>query len=210
MCHLSILAANLLCNVPLRPTTEQRSRSAAWTITDLTQKCMRLLLSRADLTQSYGCVLLDQDVDTLLIAVLQILVDTTVIANPAGNVPYISFQTVPSNEDLVAIGFTYIVPTISALDPQRQVIYFVCVNDIGAFLIAHSTGLDPLGAILSRQDTRILWQQRLSGVLTSLQVPSGSVDPARTLVRALIAKRMREMVIGPCVDRRTRAGPYTG
>ena len=95
--------------------------------------------------------------------------DTSETIEP-GTVPYIIFEIVPTNEDLVSIVFTHIVPTLTALDPQRQVVYFVCVNETGwAFLIAHSTGLDPLGNILSPQDTKILWHQGIPGVLTSLQ-----------------------------------------
>ncbi len=91
-----------------------------------------------------------------------------------GILPYVSFEVVPINDNLAAIGYTYIVPAISVLDPQRQILYFVCISDVGAFLIAHNTGLDVLGIKMSRQDTKIIWQQRLPGVLTSLQVFSGT------------------------------------
>jgi hypothetical protein len=108
-----------------------------------------------------------------------VLIDT-VLSISQGTIPYVSFEVVPINDNLAAIGYTYIVPSISALDPQRQTLYFVCISDAGAFLIAHSTGLDVLGAKMSRQDTKILWQQRLPGVLTSLQVIRGppKVRPA--------------------------------
>ena len=81
-----------------------------------------------------------------------------------------TFEVVPVSMDWLTMGWTSIIPTVSALDADRQVIYFVALNTTGSYLVAHLCGMDLSGVRLSRADTKVVWVLPLPGILTSIQV----------------------------------------